>query len=41
MYIAHIHYSDAIVFTAPYQKQRMDSWSHAAVSAMDPMMAFV
>lgn len=40
MYIAHFHYSDAIVFTAPYQKQRTDSCSHAPVSAMD-LMSFV
>lgn len=43
MYIAHIHYSNAIVFTVSYQKSKeMDSCSHTAViSVMElTMMSF-
>lgn len=41
MYIAHIHYSDAIVFTVSYQKQEMDSCSRTLISPMEPTMSFV
>lgn len=41
MYIAHIHYSDAFVFTVCYQKQEMDSCSRTLVSVMEPAMSFV
>ncbi len=41
MYIAHIHYSDAIVFAVCYQKQEMGSCSHTLISVIELMMSFV
>lgn len=40
MYMAHIHYSEAIVFTVRYQKPEMDSSSHALVSAAELTLSF-
>lgn len=41
MYIGHIHYSDATVFTASYQEQETDSCSHTFISVMELTTAFV
>lgn len=40
VYIAHIHYPDAVVFTVSYQKQEMDIYSDALMTAVDLTMSF-
>lgn len=39
MYIDHIHYSNAAVFTVSYQKQEMDTYSHTHIlDGMDDVL---